>query len=401
MPLPDEFPPPVVPTAAERRIARVCGWMDGIVSRLLGGRAWFLTIGLAAVVLSLCVQTPDPPAYTRYAVTDAARALAAQVEHPLTPMNLWKTAPDGRRVLIDDGLHLEKLGFRLTIPVLGKIFRTGKASWLVFTCLSGLIFYPLFAWAVARWMGDRLTAAYLTLAFAASWAGCFFFNDLFFGDTVAWLLLLAAVACSHPGVIFAAVFAAAFTDERALLGSSATLLFWCVRPMPGAAGNGAPQRAAVLAAWAAYLAARMALGEMYDLSTGYTQVGALATFEEHAMTNFPYKALSVFKGLWIWLPLGWLGLAAGRRRWEAAAYACIAGGMFLVVMVVYDFIRTVGYFVVLLPVALRTAGLSPVNSLRLARVSWLVGVVLITPWYTPLRYVFLWFHVPVNQIALP
>ncbi len=389
------------PSAVEQTLARFCGRLDGLLSRLIGGRAWFLSVGLVAVALSLLVQTPDPPAYTRYAATDAATALGGQVEHPLTPMRLWKIAPDGRRVLIDDALHLEKLGFRLTIPVLGKIFRTGRASWLVFTCLSGLFFYPMFAWAVARWMGDRLTAAYLTLAFAASWAGCFFFNDRFFGDGLAWALLFAAVACSHPAVIFAAVFAAAFTDERALLGSPAILLFWLLPPVDGAAPTGTRQRAAVLLAWAAYLAARLWLGEAYDLATGYTQAAALETFEEHAMTNFPYKALSVFKGLWPWLPLGWLGLRLARRRWDAAIYACTAGVMFLVVMVVYDFVRTVGYFMVLLPVAFRAGGLSPANNLRLARVSLLVGVVLITPWYTPLRYLFLLFHVPVNAIDLP
>ena len=243
-------------------------------------------------------------------------------------------------------------------------------------------------------------AAYLTLAFATTYAGCFFFQDVFCGDGLAWLLLLAAVAVARPAAVFAAVLAAAFIDERAFLASAGVLLFWCLDPVPGDDGAARPWLA-VLSAGATYLGVRFFLGAACGLAIGHHQMFALETFGEHTLASLPYKALSVLKGLWVWLPLGWLGLAAGGRWKAATAFAGIGAALVVTSLAVYDLDRSLGYLLVLLPVALRAGGLSPANNLRLARVTFLFSLVLITPWLTPLRYVFLLDGVRVDQIPLP
>ncbi len=396
----------VTGTPTELMLARACGWLDRAVLRLLAGRWWFLRVGLAAVVASLLMHTPNPAAYDWFAGQDRGRILARQVEHPLTPLPLHKKLPGEPLTDVDDAMHLEKVSFRLTVPILGKLSGTGAAAWTVFSCLGGLIFFPLFAWAAARWTSDRLTAAYLTLACAATYVGADFFNDNFYGDGLAWTLLLAAVAVSNPVVVFAAVFAASFTDERALMASSGVMLFWLIQPAsgPGHAPEAVParwQRLAVLAAWAAYFAVRFAVSECFGLKTGLGQMFIKKPFGEHVLLHLPYDAVDVFKGLWLWFGLGLAGLLLARRWWPSAAYAAIGAGLTATALLVYDLQRSLGYLLVLLPVALCWHGLSAVNHRWLARVVCVANFVVLTPWFTPFRYVFqiIW-GIRVNEIHI-
>ena len=139
--------------------------LDGAVAHLLVGRWWFLRVGAMAVLLGLLTHTPHYSLYFGRAGRWYSPVFQQQVEHPLTPVDPWKYLPPADP---GEGIasHLDKLAFRLTVPVLGKIFRTGIYSWPLFSRLAGLAFYPLLAGVAGKWLQDRRTTAYLTMAFA-------------------------------------------------------------------------------------------------------------------------------------------------------------------------------------------------------------------------------------------
>ena len=87
-----------------------------------------------------------------------------------------------------------------------------------------------------------------------------------FYDAVAILLLLFAMAARRPAVAGAALFAAAWTDERALLAAPLVCLF-------ALAQSERPRCIAVLSGAAAYLGSRMWLANAWALHTTMAGVG--------------------------------------------------------------------------------------------------------------------------------
>ena len=197
------------------------------------------------------------------------------------------------------------------------------------------------------------------------------------------------MASASPAVIFLSVLDAAFTDERALIASAGTLLFWLrdTRPLRGR------QTAAVMAAWLAYLGLRFYLARACGLSTGHTGLFRPLFLYYHLTVSIPYRVVTVFEGLWLWLLLGGMALAAGRRWLVFVAYA----GVFtllsgLAFAAVFDLERTLGYLVILFPAAWRAGGLLPANALFAARLVFLLNLVLICPWETPLHFLSYFLH---------
>lgn len=375
----------------ESVFTRAFATLDAILAPLLIGRWWYLRVGIFAITLSLIYHSPSRGNWKTWPY----QVLQQQVDHPLRQLQPWKYDPGISPN--DDGIasHLDKLSFRLTIPVLGKIFKTGKRSWLIFTALAGLLFYPLFASICERWLKDRQTAMYLTAGFGLSWAGHQFFFDTWIGDGVAWFFLLLSVASKRPLLIFSSVLAAAFTDERGLIASTGTLLFWAMgdekisggkAALSTAIRSGWKQKGAVVAAWLAYFGIRLYLGSKFGLNTGNTMIGNPLIIVNQLQNNIPYSALAVFEGLWLWLLIGFAGLLVERRYLAAGGYA----GIFLFVgaisFLVWDFERSLAYAVILFPLAWRARGLLPRNALFASRLIFLFGLVLVTPWDTPLHY---------------
>ncbi len=375
----------------ESFFARAWTSLDALVAPLLIGRWWFLRVSALAIALCIFYHAPSRWDWNswRYLV------LQEQADDPLTQPDPWKYIP--KNSVNEEGVasHLDKITFRLTIPILGRIFHTGKYSWFIFTALAGLAFYPLLAVLTERWLGDRHIALYLTAGFGLSWAGQHFFFDSWMGDAVAWFFLILSVASRRPGLIFVSVLAAAFTDERGVIASGGTLLFWSLGDEKFQVGKAElfsaivfqwQQKAAVIAAWLVYFGLRLYLGAKFGLQTGTTMILDRRIVIGHLWSSIPYSALAVFQGLWLWLLLGLIGLLLDRRYLAAGGYAgvfLLLGGVSLLVL---DFQRSLSYAVILFAVAWRARGLQPENALFTARLAFLFGLLLVTPWEKPLHY---------------
>jgi hypothetical protein len=104
--------------------------------------------------------------------------------------------------------------------------------------------------------------------------------------------------------------------------------------------------------------------------------------------GIPYAALTVFQGLWIWLPIGLLALWLRRSIFETLGFAGLTVLMLAVALAVWDFQRSLGYMLLLLPVAWQAAALSERANRSISRGCFVLGLALIVPFNTVLRYLY-------------
>ena len=385
-----------MPMDVESFVIAVNSRLDRSIRVLTERRHWTFVVGAVAIVISLVAYTPVKSMFD-LRTNWAWEVYRMQVAHPLTPIDLqqfeaiaahtsdFSAEPDQLGRLA----HLEKLAFRISIPIIGKLLHTGAASWVVLNFIAGFLFFPMLASVANTLLDDRVSAAYLTIAFALSWAGTHFFHDSGFGDGFAWFCLLAAVYFRHPLLIFAAVLVAGFTDERALAGSGAVLLYWfadaTAHDRKSVGYDGSARLAAVIAAWLAYLILRWYLSSAFGLKTGLTGVGVIEAARFFLSFSIPYQLLDVFQGLWIWIIVAMIALYVTGRRIFLVGFAGTLGSILAIAIVVWDFSRSVGYSVALLPVAWQVQSLKATNTRTLARICFVLGLCLVVPGNTVFR----------------
>jgi hypothetical protein len=242
--------------------------------------------------------------------------------------------------------------------------------------------------------GSRTVALYLTLATACTWPGLLAFHQLLGGfyDAVALWLLVLAMAARRPAIAAAALFAAAWTDERALVAAPILLLFAVAR-------SERPRSIAVLAGAAAYLGSRVWLAHAWGLRTTLAGTG-IASF----LQNVHIAPLGVWSGLgggWI-LIAGALAILAARRRYlEFAALLFGVGLVTAAALVVEDLTRSMAYALPAVFVALHVlAGNESRRTVeRIVRAAALVCVLLPT-WFVQSSDVTWILPLPLQLIRL-
>ena len=323
-------------------------------------------------------------------------ALKAQIAHPLTPVDLEKLKREaGKAPTVGELTHSDKMAFRLSVPLIGKLLHTGGASFLVLNFVAGFLFFPMLAGLANRHLRDRVSSTYVTFAFALSYAGSRFFNDNMFGDGFAWACLLAAVYFRHPLLIFSCVLIAGFTDERAIFASAAVFLYWLgvatYDRQDGSQTRARAALAAVAAAWLAYIALRLSLSYAFGLKTGSSELFGDIPWK-NAAQMMSYGLLAVFQGLWLWMVVGAIALYVNGRVAILLGSVATLGAVLAIALNVWDFQRSVGYAFLLLPVAWQAGSVEQGTVRALARSCFLLGVCFIVPFNTVLRYL---YHGPV------
>jgi hypothetical protein len=244
------------------------------------------------------------------------------------------------------------------------------------------LFFPLLADVANTLFRDRLSAAYVTFALSLSFVGTHFFNDNTFGDGFAWLCLLASIYFRHPLLIFAAVLIAAFTDERALLGSAAAFVYWLGDATTRGPGDSRhdkwAQLIAIGGAWLSYLGLRWYLSYSFGLKTGTADMFQIAPIRHNIVHTIPY-VLDVFQGLWLWIIVGIIALYASGRLVVLFGFLVTLACTYAVALMVWDFHRSLSYAFLLLPLAWQARGLESINVRKLARGCFILGLCLDLP----------------------
>jgi hypothetical protein len=294
--------------------------------RLTAGTHWKAKVILFVLAFSLFRAFPNYNFLRAPGVAGTWEHAAVKIAQP---------AADMAR-LFPDTSHEAKLTFRLTVPLVARVLHLGTAGQLVLFALSGILLLLCVLNLAERVTGSRTVALYLTLATACTWPGLLAFHQLLGGfyDAVALWLLLLAMAARRPVVAAAALFAAAWTDERALVAVPLLCLVAMAR-------SEMPRCLAVLAGSAAYLGSRIWLIHVWALRTTIGGAG-IAVF----LRNLHIAPLGVWAGLggsWILVACALTILAARRRYFEFAALLSGIGLLAVSALIVEDLTRSMAY----------------------------------------------------------
>jgi hypothetical protein len=252
---------------------------------------------------------------------------------------------------IDPFNFLAKKVFRLTVPVIMRITHLPPIGVLALQFLMGYLLI-VFSYKLAhRILKDAVTATFITAGIVFLYFGRAAFYDISWSwfDGFAYCFLILAMYYRQVLLIFLFAFAAAWTDERALIALALVLFFHQVSDLArGQFGLGQIMRPnrrglAVLAAMGAYLGLRLLLTAQYGMHTPST--GANLSILAKTMPYLTLGSWTFLEGFWLMFLLTLL-VAVRSKDYFFGFVTLMAAIVFVVVSgCVMDITRSGAYLV--------------------------------------------------------
>jgi len=178
------------------------GFSDALYTSLrlsLTARFCYIKIAICTVLLAVVSRIPNYADLTERFEPAISKARSLKIEHPFSPI-----PPDLKDMSLYAGTasHIDKLDYRLTLPILGHLTHTGRWTVIVWCHISSVGVFYLLARLASRAIGDSVGAGLFVLGLAPTYFGTWFFNDVKFGDGVAFFFLLLSIATAYPLVSF-------------------------------------------------------------------------------------------------------------------------------------------------------------------------------------------------------
>lgn len=318
---------------------RIYSWLE-VRSRNIAF-PWLLCIGLVLLSWSF-----SPPCFDCFNATaepwEVVTRKAADLTDPLTdiPPDSW----------------LSKKVFRLTVPVLMKVFQLQPLHVIIIHFLLGYLTLVLSYLISRRITKDALTSIFFTIAITFIYFGRASFYDLWllWFDGFAYFFLILALFLRHPAGIFLAATAAAWTDERGFIALGLVYFFHQLVDRSGRSSidmiKPVSRGISVLAAMAVYLLMRWYMSNTYGMHT--SSKGAELAFLQWTMRYLPIGAWTFFEGLWLIFFAAALQAIRSRQHF---ILLIITGSAVLAVAIpgcVSDITRSGSYFIPLIFIAI-------------------------------------------------
>lgn len=281
------------------------------VERRLSGRLWVPLAALLALLVAVVFSHPgfgtNSAKFVERIRPGWSRVVQLKLDDPLHDM----------RSSFKEGSNQAKRTFRLTAPAVGYATRTGLTGTIVFefACAYAVLHSAvLLGW---RLLGTRSAGFFAALLLASTYFGTAVLKtgSFFWYDSVSYGLLLLAMNASGPTVRALALFAACFSDERALFVAPLTLIQW---------GATAEQRRAfrdeilaTLAGAGAYVAVRLWLSVTFGLRTATQGIGLGPS--DPVLHQAVACLWAPFEGGWLLLGVGAVALLA--KPWPGRGFA--------------------------------------------------------------------------------
>ncbi|RZJ58491.1 MAG: hypothetical protein EOO55_00435 [Hymenobacter sp.] len=312
------------------------------VSTFTQGPRWRLkTIGLCFVCV-LVFQFPELQFLYHYAVThtepnDTYAIFAQQVADPWSNHS---TEADS---------HESKMIFRLTVPLVARLFHLNVFGVLALQVVLGLVMLWALLTLIERLTQDRPTALLLVVGVCFTYYGGAFLHDVYcLFDPFGYALLVLMLLNRRPWALYLLSVAGCFVDERVLVASLLVVLWHSLR----ATGDAVPTvrrpavswaAAAIVGGWLTYGALRLWLAAHYALPTNSGELGLKVlkiSMKRHGMA---LGFITSIESYWVLVLLA-LVLLIKHRQWLLAivmvgAFLPIAAGSFLV----HDITRSLAY----------------------------------------------------------
>lgn len=322
------------------------------------GKFWLWKSLVFIVLVSLFIQYPN---YTYFGQQYAAYADhvpgVSQGNNFWTVLVMQRDQPLVQNHFYDCPQHEDVMAFRLALPLMAKLLHLDPKGMFILLNLFNVLLLGATLHVIKKQTGDKTLAFFTTLGLATIYLGCSGFIDaLGLVVIIGYSMLMVSLASRNPLIIFLAIFVAAWSDERALLGSTFTFFWWLgvdnkfsftsLREV-----NFTNIRSlSVIAAWIAYFAGRSYLTyvEGFNMTLGFQ--GVWIFFE---MSNRLLLSLwSTFEGLWLVI-LTTLAVILMKKDWINVFF--MFGGFLLLVLggsINHDTTKSYSYLLLLLPISI-------------------------------------------------
>jgi hypothetical protein len=319
---------------------------DAIMSRcgaafgLIAGRRLWLAWGVAlAIALSLFISFPRISFFlgTDAQIVNFWPVLERQAADPLA------TAGEQYK---DQALHDAKLAFRLTLPLTMKVLHIDWRGLLAIQFGLGILMLALVGKIAMDLFGDRIVALASVFGVASIYAGKAAFLQLGgMGDAYAFAFLTVAVAFRSPLVIAAAVIAACFTDERAVIVSPLLIVYWAMRNSDGRKPDWFNLQTftvagAILVAGLIRLILMFGYGLHIPIGAGKDVGFSVLPLN---LPNVQYELPHVLAGLWLWPLVACIILVRNRWWFSLLAVVGVTGAIVAASFMVLDVDRSLAY----------------------------------------------------------
>ena len=315
------------------------------LERAVAGRHWRWRITVLLVTLSMLFHFP---AYNYLSDHLSGRennprwdAFMQQVDEPFT---YHEQSP---------GSTMEKTTFRLTGPLLAKLFHLRVIGTYVMQFILGILLIFLGLGFCHERSGDRVLSTLFIGTVVFSYFGSAAFFDIWAQrDPFGYFFLFLALFRKNILLIFASTFLAAYCDERALIASSLVFLFHWVdndRNTPQAAWAlrfPPPQALAVVAAWIVYFGTRWALTEFTGLRTMTGRVGLTVLIDNLGL--LPWGFWSALEGAWLLVPVFFFVLHRSYGNLMTLFFLLALAVVVLVAALVDDITRSMAFGAIIL-----------------------------------------------------
>ena len=208
---------------------------------------------------------------------------------------------------IDQKTHARNTVFRLTIPLIIKIFHLTPVTTYILQFLIGIFLIYLLYQLAFSILGDPVSATFLTTGLAFIYFGRCAFVDVFTQfDGWAYFFLIAAMVVRNPFLIFALSTMAVWADERAGFALSIVFLFHHLDFKESKSITFKNlfrlnfSSFSVIVALLCYFALRYYLSVRYDMHYSMAAVGGLPVFLMRLKGGY------VEAGIWTFLEGFWL-----------------------------------------------------------------------------------------------
>lgn len=306
-----------------------------VIDRLVAGPYWQGKLLLVCLVLIFVQVTPFFN-FQYFGEGSSWSTIGQQADQLLVP------------VRGEPGSHGANKVFRLTVPVLAKLLSLNAIGLYAGQVLCGIaLLYGLIRKASAI-LNDRVATTLFMTAFTACYVSYSAFYDVFGRvDAYGYLLILVSVSVRNPLAIFTCCTLTAWADERGLINTFFTAVYWLYvsdesNGVRFAKSPGLNTRVvAVGLSWIGYFALRWWLSREYGFHTETSGVG-LGEFSK-ARQYIPIALFSTYGAVWLLL-VGAVLSIADRRDWRLLGFIGVGAVVNLAVsLLITDINRSLSY----------------------------------------------------------
>ncbi len=348
---------------------------------------WKIKSVVCLTFLSVLLASPQFSGYEKtFSEIKGWQAFNQQKQHPLTPLHF------------SEGSNAAKRTFRLTVPVISKFFHLNNYTVIVFEWILNVVFLFFALLLFEKITRDKVIAllGLVGLTFIYNGHSGFTDNNAWF-DVFAYLFFVLAMFYTNAILIFIFIFFAAWTDERAILGSILIFLWWKFNETKVSGFSFSSllkiekKSAVVILALLFYSIGRFLLMKYGSLSIPFKEVGVDVLLS--ATGAMGLGLWSALEGFWLLIIVCMIFLFTQKKYWTAFSLIGMMAVIMLAAFSVHDITKSAGYIfpVIFIAVSILAEKISQVDLRKILLLCALVCFLFPSYYYASHDHIAVWY----------